>query len=111
MAYDDYILRSDALTALMTAKSLTPIARLEALNRILPIPAADVEPKRRWIPVTEKPPEAGVIVWDGDHTPFTADEIVSKEYDGETMYFVPKYMVNVPIIAWISPPEPPEVES
>lgn len=65
----------------------------------------------KWIPVTEKPPEAGVIVWDGVHTPFTADEIVSKEYDGETMYFVPKYIVNVPIIAWMSPPEPPKGEN
>lgn len=128
MANNDYILRSDALKAILGVSIYDTIEELEGARTIAEntwadglydaykiieeeVDAADVEPKRRWIPVTEKPPEAGVIVWDGDHTPFTADEIVSKEYDGETMYFVPKYIVNVPIIAWMSPPEPPEVES
>lgn len=121
MANDDYILRYGAIDALTVSALLRNMDSVEdgpahrykrAAERIIAgVPAADVEPKRRWIPVTEKPPEAGVIVWDGDHTPFTADEIVAKEYDGETMYFAPKYMVNFPIIAWMSPPEPPEVES
>lgn len=121
MANDDYILRDGAIDALTVSALLRNLDSVEngtahryrrAAERIIAgVPAADVESKRRWIPVTEKPPEAGVIVWDGVHTPFTADEIVPKEHDGETMYFVPKYMVNFPIIAWMSPPEPPEVES
>lgn len=41
---DDYIKRSDALEAMMTCRSLTGVAKLEAVNHIMPIPAADVEP-------------------------------------------------------------------
>lgn len=52
MPNNDYILRSDALEAMMTCRSLTGVAKLEAVNHIMPIPSADVEPKRksgRWI--------------------------------------------------------------
>ncbi len=48
----DYILRSDAVEAMMTCRSLTGVAKLEAVNHIMPIPAADVEMKRKtgvWI--------------------------------------------------------------
>lgn len=52
MLNNDYILRSDAVEAMMTCRSLTGVAKLEAVNHIMPIPAADVEPVRhgRWIP-------------------------------------------------------------
>lgn len=56
MKTDDYIKRSDALEAMMTCRSLTGVAKLEAVNHIMLIPAVDVEPKRRWIPVTERLP-------------------------------------------------------
>ena len=46
MKTDDYIKRSDALEAMMTCRSLTGVAKLEAVNHIMPIPAADVEPVR-----------------------------------------------------------------
>ena len=51
MPNNDYILRSDALEAMMTCRSLTGVAKLEAVNHIMPIPAADVEPVRhgRWV--------------------------------------------------------------
>lgn len=49
----DYILRSDALNAI----SYLPEPYTGAFSAIRAIPAADVEPKRRWIPVTEKTPE------------------------------------------------------
>lgn len=60
MKTDDYIKRGDALEAMMTCRSLTGVAKLEAVNHIMPIPAVDVEPKRRWIPVTERLPECEV---------------------------------------------------
>lgn len=44
MPNNDYILRSDAVEAMMTCRSLTGVAKLEAVNHIMPIPAADVEP-------------------------------------------------------------------
>lgn len=67
MPNDDYILRCDAVEAMMTCRSLTGVAKLEAVNHIMPIPAADVEPKHRWIPTTEDVPHikegcVGVVV-------------------------------------------------
>lgn len=47
MPNNDYILRSDAVEAMMTCRSLTGVAKLEAVNHIMPIPAAYVEPKRK----------------------------------------------------------------
>ena len=60
MQTDDCIKRSDALEALMSCRSLTPVAKLAAVNLIMQIPAADVDPKREWIPVTERLPECEV---------------------------------------------------
>ena len=60
MSNDDCIKRNDALEALMSCRSLTPVAKLAAVNLIMPIPAADVEPKQKWIPVTERLPECEV---------------------------------------------------
>lgn len=53
MPNDDCIKRSDAVNALMTDRNLTPAERLETVNRIMSISAADVEPVRhgRWIPI------------------------------------------------------------
>lgn len=64
----------------------------------------------RWISVTKRPPEPGMIVWDGMRDPFTADEIVTREIEGETFYYPEKYLVNAPIIAWMPRPEPPKGE-
>jgi hypothetical protein len=70
MPNNDYILRSDALKAIryenwregnrvpsIEGLHLTEYQLLaEAINNI---PAADVEPKRKWIPVTERLPVGG----------------------------------------------------
>lgn len=53
MPNDDCIKRSDALEALMSCRSLTPVAKLAAMNLIMQIPAADMEPNQRWILVTD----------------------------------------------------------
>ena len=53
MPNNDYILRSDALNALSRGSGCENICT----NAIKRIPAADVEPKQRWNPVTERLPE------------------------------------------------------
>ena len=53
MPNNDYILRSDALNAICGTSRW-------CIDAVEKIPAADVEPKRRWIPVTERLPECEV---------------------------------------------------
>lgn len=84
MPNDDYILRSDALKAILGVSIYDTIEELEGARTIAEntwadglwdaykiieeeVDAADVEPKRRWIPVTERLPEEGVyvLVYDG----------------------------------------------
>ena len=62
MPTDDYIKRSDALNELYRDASATdPMIkvayRVDVHKRIESIPAANVEPKQRWIPATERLPE------------------------------------------------------
>jgi hypothetical protein len=62
MPNDDCIRRSDAVFALCEACEATEICRqigdpCDEVKRIRAIPAADVEPKRKWIPVTERLPK------------------------------------------------------
>lgn len=113
MPNNDYILRSDALNALMTCRSLTPVAKLEAVNHILPIPAADVEPKRRWIPVTDAdnlpkkstPCLVACNQWGG--------EIVRKAtyLDLEKRFCEGYFDITEHVTHWMPSPEPPEGES
>ena len=51
MPNDDYIKRSDALALIVGGNKL--ISKAWLINALATTPAADVEPKRRWIPVTE----------------------------------------------------------
>lgn len=59
MPTDDYIKRSDAIKALYQGyeKLGLIVYRVSCIEKINKIPAADVEPKRRWISVTERLPE------------------------------------------------------
>ena len=62
MPTDDYIKRSDALNELYRDASATdPMIkvayRVDVHKRIESIPAANVEPKQRWIPAPERVPE------------------------------------------------------
>ena len=62
MPNKDYILRSDAVSAFCGNCEGTEVCRqlgepCEEVKRIKAIPAADVEPKRKWIPVTEGLPK------------------------------------------------------
>lgn len=61
MPNDDYILRSDALRCKGTFEQSNGV-EIELIDAVSfsylqNIPAADVEPKQRWIPVTERLPE------------------------------------------------------
>ena len=61
MSNNDYILRSDALNAIRGTSRW-------CIDAVEKIPAADVEPKQRWIPVTDDSlPDEGeeVLVYDG----------------------------------------------
>lgn len=60
----DYISREAALTALQNPELFNVSPRF--LQILRDIPAADVEPVRRWIPCSERPPEEIVpvnVVW------------------------------------------------
>ena len=62
MPNNDYILRSDAVSAFCGNCEVPDICRMlgkpcKEVKQIKAIPAADVEPKQRWIPVTERLPE------------------------------------------------------
>lgn len=61
MPNNDYILRSDALRCKCTFEQSNGV-EIEPIDAVpfsylQNIPAADVEPKQRWIPVTERLPE------------------------------------------------------
>ena len=58
MPNDDYILRSDAISAI---RDVPPgyWSRARYAEAIVDVPAADVELRQKWIPVTERLPEVG----------------------------------------------------
>lgn len=65
MQNNDYIFRSDAVSAFCGNCEGTEVCGqmgepCDEVKRIRAIPAADVEPKRKWIPVTERLPECEV---------------------------------------------------
>lgn len=75
MPNDDYIKRSDALFELYrNASAKDPMLmiayRVDLCERIEKIPAADVEPKQRWIPVTERLPEEKISPMTMDYTEY-----------------------------------------
>lgn len=88
MPNNDYILRGDAKNAI-TYQWWTEIDR---------VPAADVEPKRKWIPVTERLPENGKYVL-----------AYSADYDYTTVEARHKFEV-FQITHWMPLPEPPKEE-
>lgn len=64
MENDDYILRSDAVSAFCGNCEGTEICGqmgepCDEVKRINAIPAADVEPQRRWTPATKPPKKNG----------------------------------------------------
>jgi len=71
MPNNDYILRSDAkkaLTSLPADLDAETVQRcIEAMNNPK---AVDVEPKRRWIPVTERLPEERISPMTMDYTEY-----------------------------------------
>lgn len=75
MPTDDYIKRSDAISAFCGNCEATEICRqlgepCEEVKRIKAIPAADVEQKQRWISVTERLPEEKISPMTMDYTEY-----------------------------------------
>lgn len=76
MPNNDYILRSDALKAVCENCSMQGdegkpcSSRCEDYAFVLKIPAADVEPKRKWISVTERLPEEKISPMTMDYTEY-----------------------------------------
>ena len=68
---------------------------------------AELEAARRWIPVSERLPEANkcVLIYDAGGN-MTVDILV-KSGGVETYFWLPKYR----ILFWMPLPEPPEVEN
>lgn len=118
MPNNDYILRSDALKAVCENCSMhgddgEPCSsRCEDYALVLKIPAADVEPKRRWIPVTDAdnlpkkstPCLVACNQWGG--------EIVRKStyLDSEKRFFEGEFDITEYVTHWMPSPEPPKGE-
>lgn len=97
MPNNDYIKRSDALKTVRYYKNRREENHVPSIDEvhlterqllaqaINNIPAADVEPKQRWIPVTERLPEDDTIVLVVSpryHKPYPAFQIGGVWYDG-----------------------------
>ncbi len=119
MPNNDYILRSDVLEA-MCEECGDPIGcdpkhkdrgcyMKMAVNAI---PAADVEPKQRWVPVTERPPEEPgeyIVAYHPCHWDFVEPSVKVgiDTFRGKTAWAKRKYQR---VIAWQEKPEPPKGE-
>ena len=81
--------------------------RLLFENRNLTARIAELEAAQRWIPVSERLPEANkcVLIYDAGGN-MTVDILV-KSGGVETYFWLPKYR----ILFWMPLPEPPEVEN
>ena len=113
MPNNDYVKREDIYPAVTEiAKEIVFGSQDDdkVVDIINSIPAADVEPKRRWIPVTERPPkEPGEYIvayhpcyWDvvGPSVKVGIDT-----FRGKTAWAKNKYQR---VIAWQEKPEPPK---
>ena len=118
MPNNDYILRSDALKAVCENCSMQGdegqpcTSRCEDYALVLKIPAADVEPKRRWIPVTERLPkhltsvivhrkDGGIFIWEYFDTSPTDECWID---DSANVYLF------YDVTHWMPLPEPPKEE-
>lgn len=123
---DNYIKQSDAkkiLSLLPTDLDAETVQRcIEAIGRI---PAADVEPKQRWIPVTERLPEVDkqVLVYAvGKIDGFIGESIIAISErmifslfpwsNGEETWSPPwqYFLTDFKITHWMPLPEPPKGE-
>lgn len=137
MPNNDYILRSDALKAILGVSIYDTIEELEGARTIAEntwadglydaykiieeeVDAAEVEPKQRWIPVTERLPEDDTIVLVVSllhHKPYPAFQIGGVWYDS----FLVACQIAIGmddeetiddsgITHWMPLPEPPKEE-
>lgn len=117
MPNNDYIKRSDALKAIQECfdkvLEFSYDNAQSCMNRIKAIPTTDVEPKQRWIPVTERPPEEPgeyIVAYHPCHWDFVEPSVKVgiDTFRGKTAWAKRKYQR---VIAWQEKPEPPEEET
>ncbi|MCD7862214.1 MAG: DUF551 domain-containing protein [Lachnospiraceae bacterium] len=102
------------ITGKVTPDGLSALARRQ--NMIDKMPAADVEPVRKWIPCSERLPEPGVKVliykrWEGKvtHRVTFSIEFALVNHDG--LWISPsEWDINGTAVAWIPLPEPPKMD-
>lgn len=125
MPNNDYILRGDAVSAFCGNCEVPDICRMlkkpcKEVKQIKAIPAADVEPRKRWIPVTEGLPEqeGRYLVAHLLHNRFPWVTVmyfgVPDGYDkGICFYIADDEWGDVPcdyVTHWMPLPEPPKEE-
>ena len=126
MPNNDYILRGDAISAYCGNCEATEVCRqigepCEEVKRIKAIPAADVEPKKKWIPVTERLPEDGtyLITWKNHNAQGVCMAYYGYYQDGlhrssrPDFYRYDNEWGDVPfddVTHWMPLPEPPKGE-
>lgn len=114
---DDYILRSDAVAYVRHAYA----KGLNLMEYIDEIPAADVEPKQRWISVTDRLPEVGedVLIYAVDKSDdfpgviAITDRMIFRLFpssEGVETWRSPWqcFMTDYEITHWMPLPEPPK---
>ena len=118
MPNNDYILRSEAVSAFCGNCEGTEVCGqlgepCEEIKRIKAIPAADVEPKRRWISVTEGLPKRPEN-WPRCElrrcyflVALESGCVKSLGFEFATMEW---HTVGSPVTHWMSLPEPPKRE-
>ena len=130
MPNNDCVLRSDVLKAVQyenwreenRVPSINDVHLTEyqlLAQAINSIPAADMEPKKRWIPVMEGLPEnyVEVLVTDGENVGIAAlqgfmdDEVVWCNAYGMDYIDDPDDEDYLPITHWMPLPEPPKGEA
>lgn len=104
----DYISREAALTELQNPELFNVSPRFLQILRDLP--AADVEPVRRWIPCSEKMPNPGerVLATDGG---FVGEMYIDNRgrWDRYNVTYIQELMA-FDILWWMPLPEPPKEE-
>lgn len=121
---DEYILRGYAISAICRNCPMTDYCRktgelCEDVKRIIVIPAADVEPKRKWIPVSEDKPHSmanKVIVYcQGEDVPDYVGFGHFEKYHGEEIWYnletgEPFETWGLTVTHWKETPEKPKKE-